>query len=300
MLLAKKAPLTRARQSATAFLCSAAMLFTSFKLAAAPDAMKEYTIDYTTPVDEALQARLVEIDRNLRERHGMSPEDTAAGVLDLKTLRLAMINPDRIEYAASVPKIGIMLAYFQLKPEAITALEPETRLALGQMVKQSSNEMAARFSQELGLKKIQKVLDSYQFYNAERGGGLWVGKHYGLAEPRYGDPVGDNSHGATVRQLLRFYLLLEQGKLISPEASALMKDLLRSPDLPHDKIKFVKALADRDVELLRKWGSWKNWLHDTAIITGPNRHYILVALTEHPKGDEYLVDLAVAVDDLLR
>jgi hypothetical protein len=35
------------------------------------------------------------------------------------------------------------------------------------------------------------------------------------------------------------------------------------------------------------------------VITGPDRHYILVALTKHPKGDDYLVDLAKSVDDFL-
>jgi hypothetical protein len=54
------------------------------------------------------------------------------------------------------------------------------------------------------------------------------------------------------------------------------------------------------VQLLRKWGSWEDWLHDSAIITGPGRHYILVALTHHPKGDDYQVDLARAVDDVIR
>ena len=50
-----------------------------------------------------------------------------------------------------------------------------------------------------------------------RGGGIWMGKHYGRGGERLGDPIGNNSHAATVRQLLRFYLLLEQGK---PEAAA--------------------------------------------------------------------------------
>ena len=53
------------------------------------------------------------------------------------------------------------------------------------------------------------------------------------------------------------------------------------------------------VQILRKWGSWENWLHDTAVITGLGRHYILVALTHHPQGDAYLTDLARAVDDLM-
>jgi hypothetical protein len=40
-------------------------------------------------------------------------------------------------------------------------------------------------------------------------------------------------------------------------------------------------------------------MHDSAVITGPGRHYILVGLTEHPKGDDYLVELAARVDDLM-
>jgi hypothetical protein len=35
-------------------------------------------------------------------------------------------------------------------------------------------------------------------------------------------------------------------------------------------------------------------------VTAPGRHYILVALTKHPKGDDYLVDLARAVDDRMQ
>ena len=57
--------------------------------------------------------------------------------------------------------------------------------------------------------------------------------------------------------------------------------------------------ADQDLQIIRKWGTWENWFHDTAVITGPGRHYILVAMTRHPKGDEYLVGLAQAVDDLM-
>src|SRR5690625_1942093 len=275
-----------------------ALLSVTFRLDASTNRpMNNYTLDYTTSVDTELQKELESIDQKLRERYEINSGKTAVGILDLNNLRLAMIDPDRIEYAASVPKIGILLAYFQLKPDAVNELDPETRHRLELMTKVSSNEWAAHFSRELGLKEIQKVLDSYDFYDPEKGGGLWVGKHYGRGEERYGDPVGDNSHGATVRQLLRFYLLLEQGKLVSPEVSERMKEIFAAPGIEHDDIKFVKGLADRDVQLLRKWGSWKNWLHDSAIIIGPDRHYILVALTEHPKGDDYLVDLSVAVDD---
>jgi hypothetical protein len=97
------------------------------------------------------------------------------GVLDLETLRLAMIHPDRGEYAASVPKIGILLAYFQLHPQAATNLDAQTRHELGLMAKASDNQMATKFSQEMGLKQIQSVLDSYHFYERDHGGGIWIG-----------------------------------------------------------------------------------------------------------------------------
>lgn len=263
--------------------------------------LDDYVLDYDAPLDRALQAKLEAIDAALRGKYAMTPAQAAVGLLDLKTLRLAMIHPDRIEYAASVPKIGILLAYFELHPEAAERLDATTRRELGEMVKSSSNEMAAKYSRQLGLKEIQQVLNRYAFYDKDRGGGIWVGKHYGKGGERIGDPIADHSHAATVRQLLRYFLLLEQGKLVSPEASRVMREIFQSPDIPHDEIKFVKALQGRaGVEIIRKWGTWENWRHDAAVITAADRHYILVGLTDHASGDEYLVDLAAGVDDLMQ
>jgi beta-lactamase class A len=279
----------------------AALLRTNIALAAPPmnPHLENYTLTYSTPVDAELQAQLEHIDANLRARYGMTTNQTSLGLLDLRTLRLAMIYPDREDYAASVAKIGILFAYFYLHPDAATNLDAQRRHELGLMIKPSSNEMAAKYSQLLGLKPIEKALETYGFYDASRGGGIWVGKHYGITGERIGDPVGDNSHAVTVRQVLRFYLLIEQGKLISPAASRTMREIFASPDIPAENIKFVKGLEGRHLEILRKSGTWENWLHDSAIITGPDRCYILVALTNHPKGDDYLEDLAVAVDDLM-
>lgn len=259
----------------------------------------DYSLGFETPVDAGLQAKVEAIDASLRAKHGMKPEQTMVGVLDLRTLRLAMWRPDKMEYAASVPKIGILLAYFQLHTEAVTNLSSTTRHELGLMAKASNNEMAAKYSQQMGLKEIQQVLNDCHLYETNHGGGIWVGKHYSKEGERIPDPVGNVSHGATVRQLLRYFLLLEQGRLVSPEASKVMRGIFESPEIPHDPIKFVKGLAGRDVQIIRKWGSWENWLHDSAVITGPNRHYILVALTNHLQGDEYLEELARAMDDLM-
>jgi len=262
-------------------------------------APRPFTLDYDTPVDAELQRRIEETDARLRAKYGMTTEQTAVGLLDLRRPRVAMIHPDRIEYAASVAKIGILRAYFQLHPEAATSLDPQTQHELGLMIKASNNEMAAKFSREMGLREIQAVLNAEGFYDANRGGGLWVGKHYGPNSERIGDPVADHSHAATIRQLLRFYWLMDREQLVSPAASKKMREIFLSPDIPHDDHKFVHALAARNVTLLRKWGTYQDYLHDTALIEGPNRRYVLAALTHHPSGDAYLEDLAREVDDLM-
>src|SRR5688500_12065553 len=91
---------------------------------------EHYTLDYHTPLNASLQAKLIAMDARLRAQYGMNPEQTAVSVLDLRDLRIAMIHSDRIDYAASVPKIGILLAYFQRPPEAATNLDAQTRREL--------------------------------------------------------------------------------------------------------------------------------------------------------------------------
>jgi beta-lactamase class A len=263
--------------------------------------LEKIVLDYDSAVDAGLQGKVEGLDVRLRAKYGMSEAQTAVGVMDLKTGRLALVRADREEYAASLAKIGILLAYFDAHREAGEKIDPTVERELGEMAKISSNEMASKYSHELGLKNIQKVLtEKYGFYDAKRGGGIWVGKHYGKGTERYGSPVGDNSHAATVRQVMRFFVMLEQGKLVSAAASKEMRKIFESPGLKHDDIKFVKGLAGRDVQIIRKWGTWEDWRHDAAVVTGGGRHYVIVGLTRHAKGDAYLEELARGVDDLMK
>ncbi len=265
-----------------------------------PTGFAALTLDYTTPTDAALQARLVALDAELRENFGLGAEATAVGLLDLRTGRWAALRPDRMDYAASVPEVGILLAWSAKQPRAVAeAPPPEVRRDLGLMIKRSDNATAAAFSRQLGLAAIQEVLDAHGFYDAARGGGIWIGKHYGQGGERRLDPVGGHSHAATVRQLVRFYLLLEQGKLVSPAASAVMREIFAAPELAPVDDKFVRGLAGRPREIRRKAGWWETWVHDTAVIAGPDRHYVLAAMTQGARGEDYLVALAPAVDALL-
>ena len=65
--------------------------------------------------------------------------------------------------------------------------------------------------------------------------------------------------------------------------------------------KFVAGLTGREgLTILRKSGTWENWMHDSAVVEGKDRQYIIVGMTNHPKGDEYLVEFGRGVDDFMR
>ena len=289
----------------TVFLTASVMLAT-ISLSAAPAPVMSapvrppLALDFNSPVDAGLQGAVEAIDQRLRVARGMAVADTAVGVLDLRTGRLALLRPDAIFYAASVPKVAILLAWFATQPDAVTRLDGVTRHELGLMIKVSDNALAAKYSRLIGLGRIQDVLNADGFYDAVHGGGLWMGKHYGQGDERRLDPVGGHSHAATARQLVRFFLKLEQDQLVSPEASAAMRAIFASPEIAHRDDKFVRGLAGREREVRRKAGWWDNWFHDAAVVRGGDRHYILVALTHHARGDDYLEELAAAVDDALK
>src|SRR6058998_1981491 len=114
------------------------------------ESFQNFKLDYDTPVNPVLQNQLETVDAKIRAQLGMTSGHTAAGLIDAQTSRLAMLRPDSEYYAASVAKIGILLAYFKLRSAGADKLDSTTRHDLGLMIKASSNEMAAKFSRQLG------------------------------------------------------------------------------------------------------------------------------------------------------
>ncbi|MBU0638876.1 MAG: DUF1460 domain-containing protein [Planctomycetes bacterium] len=263
--------------------------------------LQAYRLDYDTPLDPELQQTLEECLARICAELDMQPEDCAAGVLDLTRLRLAMVRPDAMFYAASVPKICILAAWFEQHPEAVADLPAEVALELGRMIKHSDNALAAKYGQLVTLEQLEAFVRSkrYRFYDEQRGGGLWIGKHYTQDSPRIGDPLHDHSHGATVRQCLRYYLLLEQGRLISAAACTRMREVFASPQLEHIDSKFVSGLKGRNLKLIRKSGTWEEWHLDTARIAHGDHVYLLVGMAHHPRGAEFLSALASEIDDIV-
>jgi len=211
---------------------------------------------------------------------------------------LAQVNGDEMMYAASLPKIAILLAAFERIAEGKLTLNNQTRQTMTRMIRYSSNQDATTMIRAVGKDYINQVLSSpkYRLYDKHYNGGLWVGKEYASGTAYHRDPLHHLSHGATVMQVARFYYMLQTGKLVSPRSSREMKAILSKPGIHH---KFVKGLSNTNAKIYRKSGSWHNFHADSALIEHNGRRYIAVALANNPKGGVWMTRLIGAMDDII-
>ena len=220
-------------------------------------------------------------------------------ISDLKHPRVAAVNENTMYYAASLPKIAILLGAFKLIENGEMELDQNIRKTLTDMIRVSSNKAATQMFQRVGPERLANILQSpqYRLYDPTLNGGLWCGKAYGKIGAWKRDPLHNLSHGATAIQAARFYYLLETQQLVSPALTEQMKDMLSKPGIKH---KFVKGLVNkRGAEIFRKSGSWKRWHADSAIVEDGQHKYIVVALAEHSNGGKWLERVIEPIHDLI-
>lgn len=259
-------------------------------------------VDLWSSVDARLQSGLEDIVEARGLAAAVRDGRLALAVADLtepSSPRVAALNGDRMMYAASLPKIAILLGAFVQAERGRLVLDEPTVASLHRMIRNSSNADASAMLAKVGEATLLDILTSprYHFYDAKRGGGLWVGKPYGKAAAYRRDPVAKLSHGATAFQVARFYYLLDRGLLLSSELTRQMKASLADPGIHH---KFVKGLASRpDTRLYRKSGTWRQFHSDSVLVEGHQRRYILVGIADDQRGGEWLEKMAAPIDDLV-
>ncbi|MEM1119226.1 MAG: serine hydrolase [Bacteroidota bacterium] len=214
----------------------------------------------------------------------------AVGVIDLKNQfrpKYASVNGNEMMYAASLPKIAVLLAAVDAIEKGELQETPEVTRDMHLMIRKSNNAASTRMIDRVGYEKIAAVMTSptYQLYNKNNGGGLWVGKRYAAAGKRFPDPLKGISHAATVEAVCKYYYLLSQEKLINPERSRQMKEILVDPGLHHKFVNTLDKIAPK-AKIYRKSGSWRTFHSDSVWVHGPNRNYILVALIDDVEGEK--------------
>ncbi|MBW2336720.1 MAG: serine hydrolase [Deltaproteobacteria bacterium] len=270
---------------------------------ATPVYTNQLPTDLTETCDPKLQKALYQCLVSLNLDKAVKRKSLSIVLVDITDPsfpRMAYVNPNEMMYAASLPKIAILLGAFERISKGEMTLDAATRHKLVQMIRNSSNHAATEILNKVGKAYLADLLQSprYRLYDPERNGGLWVGKEYSKSGTWKRDPLHNLSHGATALQVARFYYLLQTGRLVSPELSRQMKTILGNPAIEH---KFVKGLKSVHPEsrIYRKSGTWRQYHSDSAIIEHDGRRYIAVALAKSPRGGKWLTDLIVAMDNLV-
>jgi len=258
--------------------------------------------DPKLPAEPALQQSLRAVLSDLNLNHFVSSKHLAVSLVDVTEMshpRYAGINDTEMMYAASLPKICALVAGFERIHDGSMQYTADVKDMFTRMIRYSSNVDASRVIQKVGFDYISKVLmgPKYHFYDPAQNGGLWLGKGYGGPSDYWKrDPIHHLSHGATTWQVARFFMLLEQGRLVSPEYSAEMKEILSKPGIHH---KFVKGLEGSGCEIYRKSGTWTKYHADGALIEHGGKKYIAVALMEDEHGGEVFPKLIQKMDALI-
>lgn len=257
----------------------------------------------STSLQQSLERELMS---NPKWKALMKNRKMAVGIVDLKNpeeAKYASINGNYMMYAASLPKIAILLSSMDALEKGELKDNQTIREDMRLMISKSSNAASTRMIDRLGYDKIQSVMTDpkYKFYDEERGGGLWVGKRYGGGGDTNREPLKNLSHAATVNQVCRYYYLLANGQLVNRERSKQMLDIMGDPELHHKFVNTLDVIAP-SAKLYRKSGSWRNFHSDSVLVWGknPNRRYILVALIDDESGEQIIRDLVKPVEKVLR
>ncbi|MGB5362697.1 MAG: serine hydrolase [Aureibaculum sp.] len=257
-------------------------------------------------VDPTLQSRLEKsLNNNQYWKSLIAKKKMAVGVVDLSNpdkVRFARVNGNHMMYAASLPKIAVLLAAMDAIEKGELKETSEVKNDMKLMISKSNNQATTRMIDRLGYEKIENVLtdDRYGLYDEEFGGGLWVGKRYASGGGKTNlEPLKNLSHAATVSQVCRFYYLLLQGKLVNEKRSKQMLDIMENPALHHKFVRTLEMIAPQ-ARLFRKSGSWRTYHSDSILVWGsPTRRYILVALIDDANGEQIIRDLVIPVEKVI-
>ena len=221
-------------------------------------------------------------------------------VTDPDEPRLAAVNGDTMMYAASLPKIAVLLGAFEKIAQGKMEYTPEVKRLLEEMIQRSNNASTTEMMHRTGKKYIARVLLSprYRLYDPRHNGGLWVGKDYAKAGLWKRDPLHNLSHGATAMQVARFYYLLYTDNLVTPEWCEEMRDVMSGAHINHKFVKALASIAPR-MTLLRKSGSWRTYHSDSALVSRGGKTYIAVALSNSPEGGQWMGQIITEFDKIV-
>jgi len=244
--------------------------------------------------DAALEARL-------REALGDEVEAYSVVVKSLEDGRGALINPDKVFYAASLFKVAVMYEVFHQRSLGLLSFDEELLVtpyyagfdlgtlpvevcqtlsigeALGYMMSISDNTSAVLLQDRVGSANINRSLEAL-----------------GLTTTR----LLPDDLPTTAADMALLMEMIALGKAVDAEASQEMVNLLVSEEIDNG----LRAGVPEDTLVAHKTGNWSNATHDAGIVYlpagqagAPGATYVIAVLSEKPYETELTAKLSQVV-----
>ncbi|MBL8916764.1 MAG: hypothetical protein JNM17_39040 [Archangium sp.] len=236
------------------------------------DSQGDLTTDLWGPSDATLQQQ---IDQLISARpvfaKALADEQFSMVMVDLtdpSRLATAAVRPDWETFPASLGKIAILLGTVDKArasdPSQLIKLKP----SMDRMIKASSNEDASALFTWTGHESIVASVARHKLYD-EKTGGLW----WTPSAPFPKSPKEKLRISATARQVARYFLMMEQGKLVSPDDSRFIKAVFHNAGLAL----FSKGIQKRfgDTDYYGKPGILEKEIAEGMLIEAPGARYIV-------------------------
>ncbi len=251
--------------------------------------------------ESILQKGLKRIVAKLDLGDAVKSKNIGVAIADITLIKypdFAGINEEQMMYAASLPKLAILLGLFKRFESGSIAWDEPTIGLAQEMMRVSSNSAATELYNLVGPEYIHNLLLKYGLYDIRYGGGLWMGKEYGKGKAWRRDPLHGLSHGASASAAREFFFLLESGKLLLPQWSERMREMLSKSELDQKFLRGYRKCCPH-TKVLRKSGSWRTFHSDSALVYSGNRRYIVAAIINDPNGERWLEGLPAHLDRLI-
>lgn len=227
-------------------------------------------------VDTELQADMLAVVNSIPEfRRALASDRLGLFLVDLNdplNLRVATVRPDWETFTASLSKIAVLLATVQKArddddPDLLVRRKEELDL----MIKRSKNPATMAIFGEVGFEAMRDSVYRYHLYDDELGGLWWTPNHNNRTAKTRG------SITATPRMATRYFLMMEQGRLLDAEGSRTIKAILKQRALAV----FSRGIqaAYPEVVYYGKCGILDTAISEVMLIEAPDTRYIFTILS---------------------
>jgi len=245
------------------------------------------------PVRDAdLEALILETLRPDSRSYGVVVRNLTAGTE-------AMVNPDRVFYAASLYKLPILYEIYKLRETGV--LDFDRQLALtAHYVEQDEGSLSLLGWEEGDTVSVRQAVEA--MITVSDNASAWMLRDLAGWALIDADMTSLGLEHTTVdsRWLTTsardMAILLESmalGQAVSSAASREMVDLLAQQTV-RDRI---PALLPYDTQVANKTGNWLNATHDVAIVYSPSATYVIAVLSDRGWEPETIAQLSLAVYD---